>query len=195
MQRAWSYEGGNVGVLLPSFSCAWRRRPGSLLYSILSYFPAAPFLLCFSFIPIRIGPFPHRDSPAWFRSILETGKQSALHITEGGWEGNQTGIILCSLGAFFLQSSIMQFFSIVCISSHLIGFLSRSSFHRANGVLWWLCNRWRKNGFIFKSEWRWLELARTPQKNYWIAQLSSSYPSLQNISGLVPTFKKNVHIF
>ena len=29
MQRAWSYGGGNVGVILPSSSCPWRLRYGS----------------------------------------------------------------------------------------------------------------------------------------------------------------------
>ena len=70
--------------------------------------------------------------------------------------------LLFVLSGLFSPISHHAVLSIVCISSHLIGFLSWSSFHRVNEVLWWLCVWWRKNGFIVKSEWRWLELARAP---------------------------------
>ena len=80
-----------------------------------------PPLHVFSSIPIRIGPLTHRDSPACFRSILETGKQSALNIIEGEWRETKRGLFYVFLG-FFLHSPITLFVQILYTPSHLIGF-------------------------------------------------------------------------
>ena len=95
------------------------------------------------------------------------------------------GLILCSLGLF---SPIIPFWSIVYISFHLIGVLSRSIewMRYCGGSLY--VRGW-KDEFIVKCEWRGSELARAPSiKIRKKIQFSSLSLPLKKFQALCPLF-------